>query len=53
MIDLLVRRRWGPSFAAVGPALFRYGFAFSVGLTLLPIPLVLIGWALRVFTWLP
>jgi hypothetical protein len=46
-VDALVCRRWGRSFDAVGPALFRYGFAFSVGLTLLPIPLVLLGWAFR------
>ena len=32
---------------AVGPVLFRYGFVFSLGLTLLPIPLVVAGWLLR------
>lgn len=46
-VDALVSRRWGRSFDAVGPALFRYGFAFSVGLTLLPIPLVVLGWAFK------
>jgi len=47
-VDAFVCRRWGRTFDAVGPALFRYGFAFAVGLTLLPIPLVAIGWGLRV-----
>jgi hypothetical protein len=46
-LDALICRRWGPNLAAVGPALFRYGFAFAVGLTLLPIPLALIGWGIR------
>jgi len=46
-IDLLIRRHWGNGYAAVGPALFRYGFVFSVGLTLLPIPVAAIGWVLR------
>ncbi len=27
--------------------MFRYGFAFSVGLTLLPIPLALLDWMIR------
>ena len=47
MVDVLIRRAWGNGYAAVGPALFRYGFVFSVGLTLLPIPLVAIDWVFR------
>ena len=47
-LDIVVCRRWGASFAAVGPALFRYGFAFAVGLTLLPVPLAILGWCVRV-----
>ncbi len=46
-VDVYIRRRWGDQYAVVGPTLFRYGFVFSVGLTLLPIPLSLLGWALR------
>jgi hypothetical protein len=46
-VDTLVSRRWGRNFDAVGPALFRYGFAFSVGLTLLPVPVVVLGWAFK------
>ena len=45
--DLAARRLGGPDWAPVGPTLFRYGFAFSVGLTLLPIPLALLGTVLR------
>lgn len=45
--DVYVRWRWGDAYAAVGPTLFRYGFVFSVGLTLLPIPLSFLGWVLR------
>lgn len=50
VIDVFVRRRWGDRVAVVGPALFRYGFAFAVGLTLLPIPLATLGWLIRVVT---
>lgn len=45
--DLLLRRLLGERAAAAGPVLFRYGFVFSLGLTLLPIPLVALGWILR------
>ena len=33
----------------VAQALFRYGVAFAVGLTLLPIPIMAIGWVIRLF----
>src|SRR5262245_4697898 len=39
LADLIVNRAWGSQYSAVGAALFRYGFAFSVGLTLLPVPI--------------
>jgi hypothetical protein len=42
--DLVLRRVLGDRAAAVGPVLFRYGFVFSLGLTLLPIPVVALGW---------
>lgn len=45
--DLLLRRFLGDRAAAAGPVLFRYGFVFSLGLTLLPIPLALFGWVAR------
>lgn len=47
--DLLLRRWLGAQGAAVSQALFRYGYAFAVGLTLLPIPLLAIGWILKWF----
>jgi hypothetical protein len=46
-VDLLIRRRWGDEYAAVGPTLFRYGFVFAIGLTLLPIPLAMLQLLLR------
>jgi hypothetical protein len=42
--DTIVMRTWGRDYSEVGPTMFRYGFVFAVGLTLLPVPLV----ALRV-----
>ena len=48
--DLLLRRFLGDRAATAGPVLFRYGFVFSVGLTLLPIPLAAIGWVIRLLT---
>jgi hypothetical protein len=47
--DVLLRRVLGDRAAAVGPVLFRYGFAFSLGLTLLPIPFFLLGRLIRFF----
>ncbi|NOT07293.1 MAG: hypothetical protein HOP28_03720 [Gemmatimonadales bacterium] len=52
VVDALICRRWGPDFASLGPAIFRYGFAFAVGLTLLPIPMVLLAWGFRLLRWL-
>jgi hypothetical protein len=51
--DLLARRAGGPDWAPVGPTLFRYGFVFSVGLTLLPIPVALLGWTLHLVGIIP
>ncbi|MGH7560270.1 MAG: hypothetical protein ACRENB_04535 [Gemmatimonadales bacterium] len=50
IIDLFVRRQFGDRYAAVGPALFRYGFAFSIGLTLLPVPIAMMGFVVRVLS---
>jgi hypothetical protein len=47
--DLYLRRLLGARAPAVAPALFRYGFVFSLGLTLLPIPVAALGWLGRVF----
>jgi hypothetical protein len=48
-IDLLLRRFLGARAPGVSQALFRYGYAFSVGLTLLPILLFGIGWVIKWF----
>jgi hypothetical protein len=41
--DLILRRALGHRADVIGPVLFRYGFVFSLGLTLLPIPLVIMS----------
>lgn len=48
-IDLLLRRLLREEAGPVAQALFRYGLAFSVGLTLLPIPLLLLSGIIRFF----
>jgi hypothetical protein len=50
LADFTLRRALGDRAPAVGPVLFRYGFVFSVGLTLLPIPLAALGWLVRWFS---
>ncbi len=37
MFELWFRRRFGREMEPVGPTTFRYGFVFSIGLTLFPI----------------
>jgi hypothetical protein len=49
LADLTLRRALGDRAPAVSPVLFRYGFVFSLGLTLLPIPLAALGWLVRWF----
>ena len=46
--DSFVMRRWGRDYSEVGPTLFRYGFVFAVGLTLLPVPLAGLRVILRI-----
>lgn len=48
-LDLLLRRRLGEHAGPVAQALFRYGLAFAIGLTLLPIPVMLLGWVISLF----
>lgn len=45
--ELFIRWIWGGDLEAVGPALFRYGFAFSIGLTLLPTGLAMLAWVAK------
>jgi hypothetical protein len=49
LADALIRREWGDRYAVVGPVLFRYGFVFSVGLSLLPMAVAGLGWVARLF----
>lgn len=46
--ELIARRAWGRSSPDLGPLLFRQGLIFSVGLTLLPILLAVMGWVARI-----
>ena len=49
--ELLLQRWLDRDTYGLGPALFRHGLVFSVGLTLLPIPVMTVGRLLRfVFT---
>ncbi len=48
VVDVLVTRLWGRQLLPVGPALFRMGLTFSVGLALLPTLMMLIGWVARI-----
>jgi len=48
LAELMVRKHGGESLEPVGPAMFRYGFAFSVGLTLFPLAIGGLDFALRV-----
>jgi hypothetical protein len=47
-IEATLQRIWKERCPAIGPALFRQGLAFSVGLTLLPILIASMGWVARV-----
>jgi len=50
IVDLLFRRHLGTRGASVGPVLLRYGFVFSMGLSLLPIPVATIGFLLTILS---
>jgi hypothetical protein len=51
-IEATAQRIWGDKCPRFGPALFRQGLAFSVGLTLLPILLMSFTWVVRSLMWL-
>ena len=46
--EAAMQRAWHDETPRVGPALFRQGLTFSVGLTLFPIALMGINWAFQV-----
>jgi hypothetical protein len=52
MVEIALQRLWNHKVLPVGPALFRQGLAFSVGLTLLPVVVVSGGWVVRLAMWL-
>jgi hypothetical protein len=45
--EMLMRVLWKEEAPDAGPALFRQGLSFAVGLTLLPIPVATISWLAR------
>jgi hypothetical protein len=45
--ELAMYRLWGEAAPRAGPALFRQGLSFSVGLTLFPVVLAGLAWAVR------
>jgi len=50
--EAAMQRAWHDETPRVGPALFRQGLIFSVGLTLFPIALMGIGWGFQVLRWI-
>jgi hypothetical protein len=50
--EAAMQRAWHDETPRVGPALFRQGVIFSVGLTLFPIALMSIGWGVQVLRWI-
>ncbi|GMV07008.1 MAG: hypothetical protein AMXMBFR53_32830 [Gemmatimonadota bacterium] len=46
MVEILALRLFGRGMLPVGPALYRMGLTFSVGLALLPMVFFLVAWVL-------
>jgi hypothetical protein len=53
MADLALRKVLGIRAPDLAPALLRYGFVFSIGLTLLPIPVAVAGRVLLAIMGVP
>lgn len=51
-LEVLIHGLWGRRVLPVGPALYRMGLTFSVGLALLPTLLAGLEWGVRVARWL-
>lgn len=47
LAELAARAVWGREAPEIGPVLFRQGLIFSVGLTLLPLPVAALLWVAR------
>jgi hypothetical protein len=52
LVEIALQRLWQNRVLPVGPALFRQGLSFSVGLTLLPIILASGMWVARLAMWI-
>lgn len=52
LVEAALEGLWGREAPLVGPALFRQGLSFSVGLTLLPMAIAGIGWVGRILAFL-
>lgn len=48
IVEIVVHKLWGRGVLPVGPALYRIGLTFSVGLALVPALLILVIWVVRV-----
>jgi hypothetical protein len=46
LIESLANRLFGRSLLPIGPALYRMGLTFSVGLALFPLMIMMIGWVI-------
>ncbi len=49
LVELGLEKLWGRRALPAGPTLFRQGLSFSVGLTILPSVVTVVGWFARVF----
>ena len=50
--ELWIRNTLGREMEPVGPTIFRYAFAFSIGLTLLPIALISMAKFAMILNWI-
>lgn len=46
VVEILANRIFGRQLLPVGPALYRMGLTFSVGLALFPLLIMMIGWVI-------
>lgn len=53
LVESLADKLWGHQLLPVGPALYRIGLTFSVGLALFPALIMLVGWILRIVGVVP
>lgn len=50
--ELWIRNTLGRGMDPVGPTIFRYGFAFSIGLTLFPIAVISLAKLAQIVAWI-